>query len=669
MTKFSLRHLLQLVRLHAPTRSRWSVARRLIVRANSERDARVYPVASALYEEALRIAPDAPRMRMQYAHMLKEAGDLAAAAPVYQSVAAALPDDPDVAIQLGHFYKVAGQRDEAEAAYLRATLLRPGWVEAEQELAQIRGGGDASMPLEEGVGAGLQLDRLAAELVPSGTIADAARMREGFFLRRLGANRAMTRSAYRRVLRGVEAIHGFAISDAPIEMLELLIDGERVHRERAAAPLRLTGGQGKTVFNIWFDFSDWSPGPYQIELKAWRTGAGELVHRAQIDVMPPLSEEKSALSDAIVGTLDRGNGTIEERVNVRPSMIRAAPRSFLAPSPRAILVQRVDQLGDFVCTIPAIERLRALFPEARLVGLVTAGNAALARSVAGLDDVVVVDFPEESDGRRVMDLHAQEALRLRLAPYRFDMAIDLCEGSGTRPLLRLSGAPFLYGFKDNEFPWLSAGFELTTHDAGNHREALPVAHKLVAMVDALSALVARPPMVVRRTDMDRRLIANLGIHSDTRFAVLHHGARLPGARWPGFTSLAKRLLAETDLTLVVMGDEDLPDLPDDPRVIRAPGLMDFDRFDALLHHCSLFVGNDSGPKHLASLRGAPTVSVHMARNNWSEWGQEASGLIVSRRVPCAGCGIPPDGDECGKQFSCIRQIRTEEVFEAATRLL
>jgi len=89
----------------------------------------------------------------------------------------------------------------------------------------------------------------------------------------------------------------------------------------------------------------------------------------------------------------------------------------------------------------------------------------------------------------------------------------------------------------------------------------------------------------------------------------------------------------------------------------------------LLAQCALFVGNDSGPKHLAALRGAPVISLHMARLNWSEWGQEMSGRIISRRVPCAGCGIGLDGEDCGKQWACLHYIRPEEVFAAAQELL
>ena len=91
--------------------------------------------------------------------------------------------------------------------------------------------------------------------------------------------------------------------------------------------------------------------------------------------------------------------------------------------------------------------------------------------------------------------------------------------------------------------------------------------------------------------------------------------------------------------------------------------LPFADFDALLAGAAVFVGNDSGPKHLAALRGVPVVSIHSARINWNEWGQEQTGVIISRRVPCAGCGIT-EARECGRNIACIRDIRAEEVLAA-----
>ena len=321
MRTFSLARLVRLIRLHAPTRSRWSQARRLVLRANGERDARGYSAARVLYEEALQVAPDVPRLRIQYAHMLKEAGDYTAAEPLYRSVAAELPDDPDIAIQLGHFYKVAGRPDEAEAAYRRAVELRPGWVEAQEELARVR-----SFVPEKGEAQ--DVDRLLPELLPSEALPVAERMREGFFVRRLGATQARTRGGYRRVLRGIEAIHGFIVSTAELTELTLLADGKALHRTALEPTLRLGDGQTKYVFNLWHDFSDLAQGPTQIELRASRSRGSDLVHRQLIDVAPALLPADWEGSDAIVGPLPSG-GTIEERVNRLPSMMRMAERGVL----------------------------------------------------------------------------------------------------------------------------------------------------------------------------------------------------------------------------------------------------------------------------------------------------------------------------------------------------
>ena len=95
----------------------------------------------------------------------------------------------------------------------------------------------------------------------------------------------------------------------------------------------------------------------------------------------------------------------------------------------------------------------------------------------------------------------------------------------------------------------------------------------------------------------------------------------------------------------------------------------FDALDTLLSDCALLVGNDSGPKHLAALRGTKVVTLFTNRISFAEWGQEQTGVIITRKVPCAGCQILHDTDECAKDFVCITGIRPEEVFDTVLRLL
>src|SRR5262249_26359355 len=150
----------------------------------------------------------------------------------------------------------------------------------------------------------------------------------------------------------------------------------------------------------------------------------------------------------------------EEQINSRPSMIRPAKRMLFVMPPRNVLIQRVDQLGDMVISVPALRRLRELLPEARLVGLLSPANAELARTLKLFDEIVTIEFPDDDwERRRVMPLDKQYDLRRRLEPFKFDVAIDLTESSVSRALLLLSGAPFLVGFRDDQSPWLSAFYE------------------------------------------------------------------------------------------------------------------------------------------------------------------------------------------------------------------
>ena len=65
--------------------------------------------------------------------------------------------------------------------------------------------------------------------------------------------------------------------------------------------------------------------------------------------------------------------------------------------------------------------------------------------------------------------------------------------------------------------------------------------------------------------------------------------------------------------------------------------------------------------------GTNVVTLFTARINWQEWGQENVGTIISRKVPCQGCAIFHDSEDCGQDFTCIAGIAPEEVLGAVMR--
>jgi len=644
-------------------------ARRLMRRANAARDARQFAVAAALYQEALALNPDNVRARIQCGHMLKDSGDLVGAEEQYAAAARDLPNDADLALQIGHLHKLAGRPEQAEASYARALELSPGWREAERELAMVSG-----VVADPSAAYAGQPDWIVPELLPRGESAPRAVDRNILRLFRLGGRRAHGRWGDLKTMRGIEAIRGYRLAPAGLTEIRLVIDGKVVRREPLLSYPQEGEDQFKYVFNLWHDFSNVAPGRHVIEL-GFHDATGRRVRRHQENVLvtaPGAAEEHSESDTSVAGIAE--GVAIEDAINSRPSMVRSVERKLLPDPVRTILVQRVDQLGDLVCSVPAIRRLRTLFPEAKLVGLMTPANLALADRLDLFDDIVTVSFNESiAERRRVLPIEAQDMLRRTLLPYCFDLAVDLGEGDESRALLLLSGARFLYGFKDRLAPWLDAGLDFNAHDPVNGIEIVPPSRKMMLLVEGLRMLAEDQAQVMR--DPNPADLSAYGIAAGEAYAVIHSGARLAYSRWPHFDALVQMLIERTGLRIVLFSDDAATAekiaaaASGSSRLHVIEGQIPFADFDALLAQCSLFVGNDSGPKHLAALRGAPVVSLHMARLNWREWGQEMSGRIISRRVPCAGCGIGLDGEDCGKDFACLRHIRPEEVFAAAQDLL
>jgi ADP-heptose:LPS heptosyltransferase len=674
--------------------------------ADAARDAKEYLTAAVLYERALDLTPNDAAIHVQCGHMFKEAGELAQAERHYCRAQQLTPDDADLALQLGHFYKVTGRLQEAELAFKRAADLDPDWPESRKQLAELYQRGWRNH-LAHGMERPNPPDSRTAGYLPESSAANAAQEKwaklihkglipelaprppksllqahsEEIQLRALG-RREQTSWGLRNTLRGVDAMRGFCISAVPIVELRGLLNGlcfciasiEGFALKRESKDPR----KRKYVFNIWYDFSNFLEGSYDLEFQFIDNQKGVRVRHEHVVIAPPISEDEYPNSDRLVSVSATDAREVEEQINSRPSMIRPARRTRFPIPPRNVLILRVDQLGDMVISIPAVRRLRELLPEAHLVGLLSLANAELAQSLNLFDEIVTIDFPDDEwERRRVMPLDKQDELRRRLESYKFDVAIDLAEFDVSRPLLQLSGAPFRIAFCEGRSDWLSATYESHTSDPISDMDEFPISTKTLGLVESFGALLGNPAQIVRRDDLarDRLALPPYCLSAHDRFAVLHTGARLKFSQWPHYDTLAGIILERTDLKVVMMTDDPLR-RSKLPRALTASDrfrLLDqrlpFDDFDGLLSYCTVFVGNDSGPGHLASLRGANVVNVFLARHNWSEWGHENRGYIISRRVPCAGCNIELDPEECGKGFACITNITPEEVFQTVMKFV
>ena len=676
-------------------RPRRRLVKMLVARARVARDEHRYRTAAELYDEALKLAPGRADLHVQCAHMLKDSGQFDAAERHYRLAGELGADAADLALQIGHLYKVSGRLIEARHQYGRALDLKPGWEVAQEELSALdrdhrghsmdegasQGGPAASLPSVP-AGSGDRSLRELANLVPALAPRQRAEMLvhhdEAIEVRRLG-RREDGAWGVRRTLRGIEAVHGLLLSETPIIGLTVVVNGVELARDALRGGFRLPLEAGdrtrKYVFNTWVNFAGFAPGLHALELRFTDAAGQSRSWHDRVVIAEPVAEELYPNSDFLVASDPEDRRSIDEQVRSRPSQIRQAARSLFSGGVHRVLVLRTDQLGDLVASLPALRRLRALLPQASIVGVTTEANADFARTLTDLlDEVIVIDFPDMLlEQRRTMPLDQQETLRDRLHAYDFDIALDLARAGVSRELLRLSGAKFLYGVGGGDWPFLSADFVFNTHDRWTGHDMTPHSTKVLAMVEALGTILAGPAPVVSRDHLSRDLVQPYGLDAGDRYVVLHLGARIGFSRWPHHAVLTRLLLEQTDLKVVAIGDGDAQsrfsaDVLDSPQFILIDRRLPFDDLDALLSFATVMVGNDSGPKHLAALRGTPVVTIFSARINWTEWGQEGSGVVVSRKVPCAGCAILHEPENCGKDFACITDIRPQEVFEQVVRL-
>ena len=342
-----------------------------------------------------------------------------------------------------------------------------------------------------------------------------------------------------------------------------------------------------------------------------------------------------------------------------------------------ILAVKLDHIGDFITAIPALQRLQAQFPQARLYMLAAPGTAALSGLVPGLAGTIEFEFffPRSGRGQRELSDADFANLRRQLEPYHFDLAVDLRKAPETRPVLRHSGARWLAGFDHNgQFPWLDIVTEWDADVAGI-RKHTHVGDDLLRLVEAVAIAASAPPVVGQRAtagDGGRRPGAR-------RIVCVHPAVGSPIRQWPAahFATLIDLLAQAHDVDVVLIGAQEEAGIAADVMagvqrvdVVRSMvGKLALRELPRLLASAALFVGNNSGPQHLAAALGVPTVGVHSGTVDAREWGPMASNAVAVRRdVVCSPCYFS-DSADCPRDLACLTELQPFAVYEICRRLL
>lgn len=158
-----------------------------------------------------------------------------------------------------------------------------------------------------------------------------------------------------------------------------------------------------------------------------------------------------------------------------------------------------------------------------------------------------------------------------------------------------------------------------------------------------------------------------------RIAV-HMGSGYPSKRWPfeNFKALIQNIDRKALAQIVLVGSEAekvaTPELKlSSERLIDLRGKTVLGDLPILLDVCDIFVGNDSGPAHIAAAQGLEIILLTSGTNNirlWYPWTERLS--LLQHKVPCSPCETevcPVEG------HPCVEQITVDQTFDALLSVL
>jgi heptosyltransferase-3 len=273
----------------------------------------------------------------------------------------------------------------------------------------------------------------------------------------------------------------------------------------------------------------------------------------------------------------------------------------LPPGARVAIV-RLRSLGDSVLTTPAIHILKAFRPDLEIAVVSETRFAAVYER--NPDVSVVVDPSMRS-----------------LRGFGPELCLNLHGGARSARLTALSGARHRAGFAHFPHPYVyNVPIPRTQEILGIERPVHTAEHLASAMF-----FLGAPVSAISRA----RLFVERAEKADEPYAVIHPFASEPEKTWPApfFLEVAQRLKREFDLDPVFLSGpgEDLS--PFQMRRTAANPLLA--RTKQLMAGASLFVGNDSGPAHIAAAFGVPVVVLFGPSDpvTWAPWRTHAEVLI------------------------------------------
>ncbi|OGF47674.1 MAG: hypothetical protein A2452_03325 [Candidatus Firestonebacteria bacterium RIFOXYC2_FULL_39_67] len=342
--------------------------------------------------------------------------------------------------------------------------------------------------------------------------------------------------------------------------------------------------------------------------------------------------------------------------------LNGKPGVFSKEEIKKILLIRLDRVGDLILTTPALKAIRDSYPAAKIDILVRRYTKELLFGNKNIDAVIEYE-----------SFSSRQECEMFLRKNNYDAALVFHPGYQFNRLAYMSGAKWRAGYSGSGGSFFLNLILKDDRDVRIRHEvisALEVAAKIGVMQEQSLPEVKVSPenKVVAQDFLKKNKIKG-------KFAVVHPGSRQEYIRWSKeeYSKVAKWLIDTRKMKVVLTAGKDEYGYVLETAFMVKEGAVIADGLTlgvltALISLSEVFVGNSTGPMHIAAALKVPTVAIFgnaHPLDSYKVWGPlSQNSKAVFSELNCEGCH---PGD-C-RSFECKELITTETVKAAIEEVL
>jgi ADP-heptose:LPS heptosyltransferase len=367
-----------------------------------------------------------------------------------------------------------------------------------------------------------------------------------------------------------------------------------------------------------------------------------------------------------------------ERLSLTPLWIFARvvnprPTAFSWPAVRTLLVIKLDEIGDFVLATPFLRELRRNAQQATVVLVVKPAVRNLAETCPYVSQLLVYDW-------QIASRHAFLSIWVRqwrvfrfawthLRRSHFEVALIPRLDADTydaTPMAIYAGAKAVVAYSESSTRpkgLVNRGFDqLVTHVVLPTETKRHEADAGLALIERFGGMVHSASLELWLT-IDDLAFARANLRAGRAYVAFATGAAKPERCWPveRFMQLGAWLQAHHGFTPVLFGTHSDPCVRD---MISFLGRTTLRQAAALMSDCTLFVGNDSGLKHIAAAVKTPVVEISAYRTGGDLAHPNSPARFHAWKIPQRVVQPPAGAGECA-----IEEVSVASVQAAIDELL